>query len=122
MVHRAARGASAALASSYALVLSAAVYTLLNKLGIGVSIHSFVTSRSVQGHYGLVSALAVSSALIAYSVRLMVPLTWLIVLLLLYCGTRSFIILKPALVWVAMAVPLLAYRRPAIALSHMLVR
>jgi hypothetical protein len=119
--HRSMRGASNALSSCYALLLSITAYTLLNKLGVGVSIHSFVSSRSVQSHYSLILVSAGFFFLLAGSPRLTAPLCWLAVLLLFYCGTRSFSILKPFLLWAIAFAPFLTYKRPTIASSHTLI-
>ena len=74
------------------------MYTALNKLGVGVSIHSFVTSASVQAHYGAITSAVVLAILVAVSWRLAAPAFYVALLLLFYCGIRSFNIVKPTTV------------------------
>lgn len=118
MLHKSYKGSTLSLASALAVSSAIFMYTVLNKLGIGVSIHSFVTSKSVQGNYGLLWALASYAAVVLLpSLGYMVSF-WLAVLLFFYSGTRSFVILKPAVVWLLLYLPPSISRRPLVVLYH----
>lgn len=117
-MHKSYSCTAAAWTASASLGITALVYTALNKLGVGVSIHSFVTSAAVQGHYG--SLLLTASALLVFLWQRSAagPSVYLAALLLLYCGTRSFGMAKPAILLAISWSPNTVVRRPAISTSH----
>ena len=96
-MHRSSKAYGLALTSSLSVGALALTYTTLNKLGVGVSIHSFVTSASVQGHYGSVLLVFLSLLIVAAARGIRVTLLYVSAMLFFYSGIRSFSIAKPAL-------------------------
>ena len=104
--------------SAAGLCVVASVYTSLNKLGVGVSIHSFVTSAVAQCHYGALLLAAAAGCLVLAQRSAPAPLAYVTLLLALYCGARSFAIAKPALLFALFWAPAVGSRRPAVLAPH----
>lgn len=118
LVHTSFRGSSLAASGAVASASCALTYTMLNKLGVGVSIHSFVTSAVTQNHYGFLIGSLSAVIVIGQTPGLATAAGLTLAMLGLYCGSRSFSIVKPALVFALWLAPYAFGRRPAILLSH----
>lgn len=89
------RGVSGSLLKSTNLICISISYTLLNKYGLGVSIHSFVSSKSAQVHYGSLLLFVALSMYTVYFSRATCLLALSFALISLYVSLRTCIVLKP---------------------------
>lgn len=97
--HKSLRSRSVRLVLGALLIAATSMYTLLNKLGVGVSIHAFISSASAQRHYAEIVLVLVQS-LLALAYPRPYLLSYAITLLLaLYFGLKTGVFLKPVLMY-----------------------
>lgn len=84
---------------SQAVILAGASYTALNKYGLGVSIHSFVSSRSARSHYPTLLSVLAAFSVVFLTRRARVTSLLALQLISGYLALRTCISFKPVLAY-----------------------